>query len=119
MVERERLHLASPVPPPPFRESVELGNVLKGLVQRLGIDREDETLRLAQEWSSMVGEDVAAHTRPGRLDKGTLVVFVDNSVWLSELTRHGKHRMLQNVQQRLGNRSVRDLVLRLDPDVRG
>lgn len=70
---------------------------------------------LARDWLEVVGPAVARHTRPGRMLAGRLVVYVDNSVWLSELARVHRRRMLSNLQARFGKR-IRSLALQLDPD---
>jgi predicted nucleic acid-binding Zn ribbon protein len=115
-VQRERLYLDSPAPPPPFREAVPLGSIVGDLIRRIGSERQDWLARLARDWTTVAGADVASHTRPGRLDQGCLIVFVDSSVWLSELTRYGKPRLLQNVQAYAGAKNVKRLALQLDPD---
>ncbi len=72
---------------------------------------------LDKEWSALVGDLVAKHTRPGRLDQDRLIVFVDSSVWLHELSRYRETEMLTAVRDRFGAK-VRSLSLRLDPGER-
>ena len=115
-VTRERFALTDRAPPPPFREAVRLEAVLGTVMKRLGGGRHDWLDRLARDWPAVVGEDVAAHTRPGRLDSLCLFVFVDSAVWLHELKRLGQARMLQNVQAHAGAGSVKRLMLVPDPD---
>lgn len=71
---------------------------------------------LEEEWVALVGEPIARHVRPGRMDRGVLYVFVSNSVWLSELKRHGESAMLEKLQARFGADKITSLHMRLDPD---
>ncbi|MDA0578097.1 MAG: DUF721 domain-containing protein, partial [Verrucomicrobia bacterium] len=71
---------------------------------------------LATEWPHLVGNDVARHTRPAGLERRVLLVYVDSSVWLSELQRFGQKQILTNLQKRFGQDCVPALRLRLDPD---
>ena len=90
--------------------------IVPALLRRLGLEKEQWLTELAEEWTVLVGSDVARHARPGRLDHGTLTVFVDNSVWLSELSRYGKEKMLEKLRERFGAKRFKGLRLQLDPD---
>lgn len=37
-------------------------------------------------WSRAVGKEVKKHTKPYNIENGLLVVLVDNSVWMNQLT---------------------------------
>ena len=93
-----------------------LNRVLPGVVKELGIEEEVWQNTLLDAWPELVGEELAARTRPDRLDRGTLVVFVTHSVWLNELSRYGKKQMLQRLQDRFGRRKIRSIRLQLDPE---
>lgn len=38
------------------------------------------------EWTALVGEDVAAHCRPVRLEGGRLTVEAESTAWATQLT---------------------------------
>ena len=84
-------------------------------MKKLGLKGQHVLESLAEAWPDIVGADVAKHTRPGGLQGDALVVYVDNSTWLSELARYGKGKMLSNIQERVGNDSVSSVSFRLDP----
>lgn len=118
-IERERFHLprerqtAEPAPSTP------IGEVIPGLLKQVGLaDRLWEQTLLA-EWSSLVGDQVARRARPGRMHRGTLVIFVSNSAWLSELSRYGQQQILENIQKRFGAGRIQGIRLQLDPDLPG
>ena len=114
-VLREREQIAETKPPQGRPETTEAGQILEKVVKELGLASEHWLTRLTDEWPRLAGDVVARHTRPGRLDGKTLVVFVDNSVWLSELSRFGKEQLLDNIKKQAGRR-IKDLRLQLDPD---
>jgi len=103
----------------PPREAVPLQAVLAAVMKRLGLEDQHWLTVLAQEWPSIAGKAVAAHSRPGRVNDRHLVVFVDSSTWLNELSRYGKGRLLRNLQERLGPDRIASVSFRLDPDAGG
>lgn len=58
-----------------------LDRVLRSL---RGGDRQT-TVTVFSRWSDLVGESVAAHVRPLKLDGGTLVVEVDDPTWATQM----------------------------------
>ena len=116
-VERERGHIKDSAPAHPFKDAESVQELLARLLKRLGADIEPWLSVLEQEWPQLVGDDVAAHTRPGRMQHGKLIVFVDHSIWMQELNRNAKRMMLKRLQQRFGHTRIRDILLRIDPGV--
>jgi hypothetical protein len=43
---------------------------------------------LSEIWESLVGEELAAHTRPHLLDDEGLEILVTSDLWIAELKRH-------------------------------
>jgi len=97
------------------RDPVRLGEVVSGVMKKLGLGNERWLVDLSGEWEEIAGQAVAKHTRPGRINGGRLVIFVDNSVWLSELNRGGVSKMLENLQNRFGADKIKSVRLELDP----
>lgn len=58
-----------------------LGRVLKSL---RGADV-GSTATVFGRWTDLVGESVAAHVKPVKLDRGTLVVEVDDPAWATQM----------------------------------
>lgn len=116
MVQRERCHVADWAPAAAGQESVRIGDLVPGALKRLGLE-EDLWLRaLENEWVELVGSMIAKHARPGRYERGRLIVFVDSSVWLNELKRYSQKEMLSKLQQRFGADKIARLFLQPDPD---
>lgn len=117
-VQKERHRIAGKKPPPEDATQA-VGEVIPAVMQGMGLANRLWEHSLAQEWPDLVGAQVAHHTRPGRLDRGMLVVFVSNSAWLNELSRYSQKRMLENLQARFGADKIRNLRLQLDPGESG
>lgn len=62
-----------------------LGNVLQELLAGQKIHVATGNKYLADIWKKSVGPQIAAQTRPDRLQKGTLYVKVASSVWIHQL----------------------------------
>jgi predicted nucleic acid-binding Zn ribbon protein len=43
------------------------------------------TVTVFSRWTELVGEPVAAHVRPVKIDRGTLVVEVDDPAWATQM----------------------------------
>jgi predicted nucleic acid-binding Zn ribbon protein len=74
--------------------------------------------RLKQEevfgaWREIVGEFIASHAAPQRLDKGVLIVQVLQPTMHYELDRVWKPQILQKMKDRFGPRTVREIKFRI------
>jgi len=114
-VQRERFRIAAREPPAPVQEARSIGQVLSGLLDRMGVERDDRLGTIEQEWATLVGAGIAAHTRPGRLSRGCLTVYVDSPVWMQELSGPPSILMREKAQERFGSDAVRELRLQIDP----
>ena len=114
-VQRERGRIEHYRPEPPFVEPRHIGDVVGGILDALDYEDVGWVAELATRWHDIAGDTVARHTRPGSVERQCLTVFVDNSAWLSELSRYGQSLLLSNVRTHLGDDRVTSLRLRLDP----
>lgn len=114
-VDRERFQLAPSRPPAPYRVFTP-EQVLPSVMKKIGLEQPMWEHALSREWESLVGAQVATHTRPGRLQRNILYVYVANSVWLAELRRFAEKAMLENLQNRFGRARIKGIRLQLDPD---
>lgn len=114
-LERERCRIADEAPPC-NGGAVALRDVIPSIVkkmdERVEISRQD----LENEWETLVGPVAAGHTRPGALDRKSLVIFVDSSARISELVRFERVAMLARFQKRFGAENIRNIHFQLDPD---
>lgn len=91
-----------------------VGDVLKKILPKLGLDQQVRQNELVTAWPEIVGKVVAKHARPVSLRDGILTVGVDNSMWLSELSRYQKPLLLRKVRDHLGKTAVKDVLFRVE-----
>ncbi|MDA1045079.1 MAG: DUF721 domain-containing protein [Verrucomicrobia bacterium] len=115
-VQRERAQIDPGPPQKPRADATPVGPTIESLVKKLGIAPDTWITGMANDWTDIVGKDVAAHTRPGVFQGKCLIVYVDSSAWLAELSRIAKRSMLKKLQERLDTSQISDLRLQLDPD---
>lgn len=103
----------------PIRQTVDGGIPLAKLIapflKTLRLEEARDVNHLQERWEATLGKGVAAHTRPGSLHNGELVVYVDSSPWLSELKRYASREMLANLQKAFGKEHIRAVRLQIDP----
>jgi len=114
-VQKERLHVSGP-PPAPRSDAHAIGDLVPNVMRSFGLEARVWESQICSDWTELVGEQVANHTRPGRLDNGCLYIFVSSSAWLSELMRYGKIEIEKKLQQRFGANKIRSIRFQLDPD---
>ena len=68
--------------------------------------------RLQRQWPAIVGEHVAAHTRPESIRFKKLHVIADSSVWVQQLA-FLKPSLLESINTAAGTLIVADIVLRV------
>ncbi|MBN2301224.1 MAG: DUF721 domain-containing protein [Lentisphaerae bacterium] len=115
MVARERFGIVEFNPDNKREDAIAVGSAISALMKKLGIEDNLRMRHIEDDWADIVGGAVAQHTRPGKLEGGNLVVFVDSSVWLSELSRYGRDDMLANLRQKFGDRKIKSISLQPDP----
>jgi len=95
--------------------AVPIAQVTESLARKLGVADQVWIAQVQTAWPSIVGAPIAVHTRPGSFERGRLYVYVDNAVWLNELSRYHRTHMLKRLQERFPH--IKDVILRLDPDI--
>jgi hypothetical protein len=114
-VTRERFHLSDMKPPDKSIDASAVSRIVPDVMKRLGLDNQHWLEVMCDEWAEIVGADVAKHTRPGGFQNKNLTIFVDGSVWLSELARFGRDKILSNLHKRFGADRIKTIYLKLDP----
>jgi len=108
---REWRGLPEPTPKPDRLTTAAdaIGKVMAslGLGARL---RQEEVLGA---WREIVGDFIASHAAPHRLDKGVLIVQVLQPTMHYELDRVWKTQILQKMKDRFGPRTVREIKFRI------
>jgi len=89
-----------------------IASILKAVAHRHGIETPLFEHRLRRRWAEVVGEQLAAHTRPDQIRFKKLYLIVENSVWLQQLT-FLKPTLLEKINAAADGPAVSDIVLRV------
>ena len=92
--------------------SLGLRKVLSGL--GLAAADIDGYLIIVRLWPRLVGDEMAMHTSPLRLENGILFVLADDAAWASEL-RWSSQAILMEANEELGTERVQKIEVRLGP----
>lgn len=85
-----------------------LSHVLSKMLKDFGLEENAKRYEAITRWQEIVGDKVAAVTKPERVSHGTLVVSVSSSVWKYELTMR-KQEILSKIHQVTGSFDVKDI----------
>ena len=90
----------------PRREDPQpLGTAIAGLLSDQGWQAAAAVGSVFGRWPQIVGADLAAHTRPDRLDGGELVVIADSTAWATQV-RLLAGTLIRRVNSELGTGTV-------------
>ena len=96
------------------REPRSIGDSLKAVTA--GFGSRGRAIDLTDRWTEAVGEAIAAHARPERLDAGRLTVVVDDPAWATELRYHTA-RILDALNANPDAAVISELHLRVQPQI--
>ena len=85
-----------------------LKDIISGISKKGGLTEED----VDSAWERAVGEKAAKHSKPCTLKGPRLIVSVDDSSWLYELTIR-KREILKSLSEILKSSRVKDITLRI------
>lgn len=84
-------------------------DILPGVLREIGFDRRKSENEILKVWNQLIDPRVVAHAQPTGINKGTLFVTVDSSVWLDEIVRYRRREILERLQHSFG----KDLITRI------
>jgi hypothetical protein len=87
--------------------------VLPAVLSELRLDRRRVEAEVVKVWNDLLDPDVVAHAQPTGLNKGTLFVSVDSSVWLSEIVRYRRKEILERLQHSFGREFILKISFRV------
>ncbi len=96
-------------PPDPVR----VGDSLDGVARRLGAPAAASLGKLFSSWPQVVGEGIAAHSRPVSLVDGILTVVVDEPGWATQL-RYLGNDVVRKLSESVGAGVVGRLEVRVE-----
>jgi len=92
-------------------EPVAFGAALGDLLAERGWQSQAAGAGVLARWESLVGEQVAAHSRPTQLRDGELVIEAESTAWATQL-RLLSRTLTKRLSEQLGADVVRTLVIR-------
>lgn len=90
-----------------------LAALLPDVLTGLGLDRRQAHAEIIKVWNSLLDPQVTAHAQPTGMNKGTLFVTVDSSVWLDEIVRYRRREILARLQHSFGKETVKRISFRV------
>jgi predicted nucleic acid-binding Zn ribbon protein len=81
------------------------------LIRELGIGKTLSEYGIITRWSEVVGEKIAAVTRPERFERGILFVAVSSAPWRNELTLR-RQEIIDKINTGAGGSVVKDIRFR-------
>jgi len=102
MRRREKRHLNRPFP------YVTLSTALNKALSTPKIKHGLNAVEIAREWEALVGAKVSAHVQPVSLNKGTLTLKTDSSVWRQQII-FMESELLDRISTRFDHLQVRDI----------
>ena len=91
------------------KSSKSAADVLPKVLGELRIDRRQAEAEIMKVWNSLIDPNIVKHAQPTGLNKGTLFVTVDSSVWLAEIVRYRRREILERLRHSFG----KDLVAKI------
>ena len=83
--------------------------VMPQILAKLRMDKRQGETEILNVWRNLIDPTLTAHAQPTGINKGTLFVTVDSSVWLDEIVRYRRKEILECLQHSFG----RELVARI------
>jgi len=94
------------------RKPEHIDGVIKSIIEGMHKDGRPTSETVEAAWKEIVGDKAALHAKPVRLRKKCLIVNVDGSSWLYELTLK-KDSLLGGLKDKLGEDKIKELQFRI------
>jgi predicted nucleic acid-binding Zn ribbon protein len=101
--ERRLRGYSGPGPDP--RDPQPFGAVLERLMRQRGWEKPKAEATVFGAWEKVVGEDIAKHSRPIKLDDGVLTVEAESTAWATQL-RMLAATLIRNIAKEVGHNVV-------------
>ena len=90
-----------------------LKDIMPKIAADLRLDRRQSETEVLKVWNHLLDPNITAHAQPTGLNKGTLFVTVDSSVWLDEIVRYRRREILQRLQHSFGPELIKKISFRV------
>lgn len=86
----------------------QLRDILPSTLQNLGLAKRYNTESAILHWPEIVGKDIAVHAVPTSVQRGTLLIAVNNSVWCHHLSMM-KEEIIYKLNAFIGEKAIIDI----------
>jgi predicted nucleic acid-binding Zn ribbon protein len=90
-----------------------VGDLLEGVLKGLGLEGKLEEGRLREQWPRIVGEAIAKRSRPRTVRGTTLIIDVENNVWMNEIQFH-RSEIIRKIREEIPKLKIEDIRLKLE-----
>lgn len=95
------------------RPAKAVGEMLPQILSKLRIEQRQGETEILRVWQHMIDPTITAHAQPTGVNKGTLFVTVDSSVWLDEIVRYRRKEILDRLQNTFGRELIQRISFRV------
>ena len=89
-----------------------ISDILKGVVEELSQAKKKGIAKVFAVWPRVAGRELSRHTRPARLQRGTLLINVDESAWLYQANLK-KDVLLKALQKKIEREKIQQIQFRI------
>ena len=90
-----------------------VADLLPSVLKDLRMEARQDDAEIVRVWNALIDPTLTAHAQPANLNKGTLFVNVDSSVWLSEIVRYRRKEILDRMQNSFGKTRIQKISYRI------
>jgi predicted nucleic acid-binding Zn ribbon protein len=94
-------------------EARPVGEQLDRLLRSLGAPGSRTVTGMNERWAEVVGDALAAHTRPRKVHAGVLTVVVDDPAWAAEVRWMGE-QLATRAREVLNDSSIKRIEVRVE-----
>lgn len=95
------------------RPAKAVGEVMPQILSKLRMDKRQGESEILRVWQHLIDPTITAHAQPTGVNKGTLFVTVDSSVWLDEIVRYRRKEILDRLQHSFGREVIQRISFRV------
>ena len=95
------------------RTAKSVNEVMPRILARIRMDKRQSEAEILKVWNNLIDPAITAHAQPTGINKGTLFVTVDSSVWLSEIVRYRRKEVLDQLQHSFGRGMIQRISFRV------
>ncbi len=92
---------------------IAISGLMNGVLKKIGLQRRFQESQIKKDWEKWVGPTIAKHATPYRVINKKLVIYVDNSVWLADLTRFHQRTILNRLQKEVGSNLITEIFFKI------